>query len=217
MKKLSVLQGIFVTSLVIANVVAGKVVDLNITMFGIQLLLPGAVFAYIITFLMTDVIGEVHGKEAAKQTVKIGFITQIIATVLIILTQFLPAADADVQEAYKVLLGQNYMFVIGSLAAYFASQSWDVFVFHKLRSYFVRNKGHNRDRWIWNNVSTITSQLIDTVIFIGVAFGIGFGWLWAPGMLPVLLGMMLTQYIFKIGLSLLDTPVFYLLTKGGSK
>ena len=54
--------------------------------------------------------------------------------------------------------------------------------------------------------STMTSQIIDTVVFIGIAFGIGFGWLFDSAMLPQLGAMMVGQYLLKFCLAAIDTP-----------
>ena len=205
---------IFSVSLVISNVVTGKLVDVPINLFGQHIQLPGAAVCYAITFLMTDVIGEIWGKNEANQCVRWGFICQILASLLILFTQYLPAVNPDMQASYDALLGQNWIFVIGSLVAYFASQSWDVFIFHKVRTKMIdRNPENRRNRWIWNNLSTLTSQIIDTALFIGIAFGIGFGWLFDSTMLPVLAGMCVGQYLLKAILAIIDTPIFYLLTR----
>jgi uncharacterized PurR-regulated membrane protein YhhQ (DUF165 family) len=58
----------------------------------------------------------------------------------------------------------------------------------------------------------MTSQIIDTVIFIGVSFGIGFGWLFNRSMWSTLAAMMVGQYVLKFCLAALDTPFFYLMT-----
>lgn len=204
----------FVVSLVISNVVTAKLFQTGLTLFGAPLSLPGAALCYAITFLATDVIGEIWGKGEANLTVRWGFAGQLLATALIILTQHLPAADMEAQAAYDRLLGQNIVFVIGSMTAYFASQSWDVFIFHKIRDAYVKRHGGTRGgRWIWNNASTMTSQIIDTVLFIGISFGIGFGWLFSPSMWGQLAAMMVGQYALKFILAALDTPIFYLLTR----
>ena len=135
------------------------------------------------------------------------------ATVLIILTTYLPAVDPAMQDAYVKLLGQNWVFVIASLTGYLMSQSWDVWVFHKIRSVWMKKHDSNKARWIWNCASTMTSQVIDTVVFIGIAFGIGFGWLFEPAMHGTLVAMIVGQYILKFISSLIDTPFFYLLTR----
>lgn len=80
---------------------------------------------------------------------------QILATVLIVGTQYIPAHDPAAQAAYELLLGQNWVFVIGSLAAYLCSQAWDVRVFHKIRDVYIKRHGSTKGgRWIWNNAST---------------------------------------------------------------
>ena len=205
---------IFVVALVISNVVTAKLFATGIYLFGSVLTLPGAALCYAITFLATDVIGEIWGKAEANRTVRWGFVGQILATLLIILTQKLPAADPEAQAAYDKLLGQNWIFVIGSMVAYFASQSWDVFFFHKIRDKYIAKHGSTAGgRWIWNNGSTMTSQIIDTVLFIGISFGIGFGWFFNREMWPSLFAMMIGQYVLKFLLAALDTPFFYLLTR----
>lgn len=215
--KLNLLRGIFYTSLLTANVLAGKLVYTGIVIFGVDIMFPSAVVAYAITFLMTDIIGEEFGGQEAKKTVLYGFIMQAIGSILILLGQFLPALDPEVQSAYLLILGQNWIFVIGSLVAYWASQSWDVFVFQKIRNKFLKDTGSNKQRWIWNNVSTATSQIIDTFLFIGIAFGLGFGWWFEAGMIPSLFGLMFGQYVIKFVIAVLDTPFFYLLTPSVDK
>lgn len=210
---LMLLGMVFAVSLVIANVVTGKTIQTGIPLFNSTIVLPGAAVCYAITFLMTDVIGEIWGREQAQKTVVFGFFCQLLATGLIILTQALPAADPNMQHAYDMLLGQNLVFVIGSMAAYFASQSWDVYIFHRIRNRIMERTGNNRHRWIWNNASTMTSQIIDTVVFIFIAFGLGFGWAFDPAMHGQLVAMMVGQYLLKMGLAVLDTPAFYLLTR----
>lgn len=205
---------IFVVALVISNVVTAKLFATGINLLGTPLALPGAALCYAITFLATDVIGEIWGKKEANRTVRWGFVGQMLATLLIIATQYLPASDPEAQAAYDRLLGQNWVFVIGSMAAYFASQSWDVFFFHKLRDrYIAKHDSTARGRWIWNNGSTMTSQIIDTVLFIGISFGLGFGWLFDPAMWSSLAAMMIGQYALKFILAAIDTPFFYILTR----
>ena len=205
---------VFVVSLVISNVVTAKLFATGINLFGSPLTLPGAALCYAITFLATDVIGEIWGKKEANRTVRWGFVGQVVATLLIIITQYLPAAEPEAQSAYERLLGQNWIFVIGSMVAYFASQSWDVFFFHKIRDKYIAKHGStDGGRWLWNNASTMTSQIIDTVLFIGISFGFGFGWFFNKAMWPSLFAMMLGQYALKFILAAIDTPFFYLLTR----
>ena len=193
-KNLLILNGIFITSLLIANVVSAKIVTLG------GLVIPAAIVAYPLTFLMTDVIGEIWGKEQANQSVKLGFICQLVSLVLIGLAILLPVAPfADNQAEFKGIMAQSFRVVAASLVAYYCSQSWDVWVFHKIREKGTGNK------WLRNNLSTMTSQIIDTAIFITIAF---------IGSVPNIWVMIGSQYLIKCIYALLDTLPFYWLTKG---
>jgi uncharacterized integral membrane protein (TIGR00697 family) len=193
-KNLLILNGIFITSLLIANVVSAKIVT-----FG-GLVIPAAIVAYPLTFLMTDIIGEIWGKEQANETVKLGFICQLISLVLIGLAIVLPVAPfADNQAEFKGIMAQSFRVVAASLVAYYCSQSWDVWVFHKIREKGTGNK------WLRNNLSTMTSQIIDTAIFITIAF---------IGTVPNIWVMIGSQYLIKCIYALLDTIPFYYLTRG---
>lgn len=210
------LTALFCTCLVISNVITGKVLDLGINLFNQPITIAGAVICYPITYLITDIVGEIWGKEEADKIVKHGLICQIIATIIIIITQYLPYVEPSIQKAYTQLLGQNWVFVIGSLTAYIVSQHLDVTIFHKIRDKYIEKCGSVKGgRWIWNNVSTITSQLIDTVIFITISFGFGFGWIFDNR--QALINMMIGQYLIKFVIALLDTPFFYIFTRNTSK
>ena len=213
-ENLILLNTLFTTALIISNVVTAKLFHTGITLFGTELVLPGAAVCYACTFLFTDVIGEIWGRTEASKSVIYGFASQLFASMLILFTEKLPAQDLAMQEAYSKLLGQNLLFVIASLVAYFASQLWDVWFFHKIRDWYLQTqRGTTAARWLWNNASTVTSQIIDTILFIGIVFGIGFHWLWTPQMWPVLAATIVGQYVFKFLLAILDTPFFYLLTR----
>lgn len=207
---LLLIQTIFVISIVVANIVGCKVIDLGTEVFGIPLSLSGGAITYAFTFLCTDIIGELWGKKEARRAVIYGLIGQLFAIVLIILTQYTPTADAEMQAAYEKLLGQSPMFVLGSLCAYSCSQTWDVWIFHKIRNHFEARPSL---RWIWNNASTATSQIIDTAIYALVSFGIGLGWLWNPEQWRMLVGIIIGQYLLKLCLAIIDTPFFYWFTR----
>lgn len=212
-ENLYLLYMMFGVALVTANAIATKVFDMGFTVFGNEVTLTVGVICYPVTFLVTDIIGELWGKAESKVAVKFGFICQLVSTAFIIIARYLPAVDPDMQNHYVSLLGQNWIFVVASMTAFVCSQSWDVFVFHKLRDNYVKKHGSRKGgRWIWNNGSTIGSQLIDSVIYVIVAFGFGFGWLFDGSMRGMLLSMIVGQFLCKAVLALLDTPIFYLLT-----
>lgn len=209
-----VLVTLFVISIVIANVVGARTVTTGLTLGNVSLALSGGAITYAVTFLCTDIIGELWGKAKAKSVVKYGFIGQIFATACIMITGYFPAVDPVMDEAYHTLLGQNWVFVIGSLSAYLVSQSWDVVIFHRVRDWYIRRHGSTKGgRWLWNNVSTLTSQVWDTVIYACISFGLGLGWLFTAEGRVQLLGVVLGQYLLKALLALLDTPFFYFFTR----
>lgn len=208
---------VFAMALVIANVLTAKTVQTGIPLFGSTILVPSAVICYCVTFLMTDIVGEIWGRKEARTIVIGGFICQVLAMCLILVAQALPAADPSMQASFDMLLGQNAVFVVASMTGYLLAQSWDVFVFHKIRDHVLGKGGSSRSRWIWNNASTMTSQLIDTVVFITIAFGFGFGWLFDPAMIGQLGAMMVGQYLCKLALAALDTPIFYFFTRNADK
>lgn len=143
---------------------------------------------------------------------------QIFATACIMLTGVFPATDAVMDNAYQTLLGQNWIFVIGSLSAYLVSQSWDVAVFHAIRDRYIAKHGSTKGgRWLWNNGSTITSQIWDTVIYAVISFGFGLGWVHTHEGRMQLIGIIIGQYLLKACLALLDTPFFYFFTRNADR
>lgn len=208
---LIVLIVVFVTALLTANIISSNgMIYTGIFLGEIQLLAPAAVLAYAITFLSTDIIGQIWGKKEANFAVIMGLIAQVICSGLIWLTPILFNRWFEGSETYTALNSLGW-FTCGSLVAYVCSQTWDVFIFHKIKDWAKVKFGeekYNKQRWLWNNGSTMTSQIIDTVIFIGIGFGIGLGMRGAD-----LVGIMIGQYCIKFCLALLDTPFFYVFTK----
>ena len=198
LNKLIVLNGFFVMSLLVSNVTTSKIISIG------NLIVPAAVVAYAITFLCTDVIGELYGKEEANKTVRLGFILQLFSIGLLYVAIKLPPAPFMIEynEVFQQVLGQSLRVVIASLIAYTISQFNDVYIFRKLK-----DRHGSKHKWLRNNLSTITSQLIDTSIFITIAF---------YGVVPNLWALILGQFTIKVVLALLDTPFFYLLTKKSS-
>lgn len=214
-KNLYMLYMLYGVMLITANCIASKVWNTGIPFMGSTITITIGVISYPFTFLITDVIGELWGKAEAAIAVKYGFICQVVATTLIIAARYFPAVDPAVQESYVTLLGQQWVFVVASLTAFLCSQSLDVKLFHTIRNkYKEKHNGSIKGgKWIWNNASTMTSQFVDSVIYVSVAFGFGFGWFFDPQMRSVLIGMVLGQWLFKVVVAFFDTPIFYLLTR----
>ena len=216
-KNLYLLYMILATGLVTANCIASKVFIMPFSMFGSAVTLTTGAICYPLTFLITDIIGELWGREKANIAVRWGFVSQLISTAIIIIARYLPATDAVMQDSYVTLLGQNWVFVLASLTAYTISQHWDVWVFHNIRDRYIEKHGSTKGgKWIWNNASTCTSQMLDSVIYVVIAFGFGFGWLFDSSMHSVMVNMIIGQVLVKVVIALLDTPIFYLCTRGSS-
>ena len=200
------LAALFVTALVTAQVTAAKVVSVglpfSLPLTGSEILVPAAVFAYALTFFASDCYTELYGKRAAQALVNVAFVMNFVLLALVWLAIWAPIAEVSSvgQEPFAETLAASTGVVLGSLLAYLVSQNWDVVVFHWLRDYT-----DSQYLWLRNIVSTATSQLLDTVIFITIAFFIFQG-------LPVdaVLGLIAGQYLFKLLLVGLDTPFVYL-------
>lgn len=216
-KNLYLLYMIMATGLVTANCIASKVFIMPFSLFGSAVTLTTGAICYPLTFLVTDIIGELWGREKANIAVRWGFVSQLISTAIIIIARYLPATDAAMQDSYVNLLGQNWVFVLASLTAYTISQHWDVWVFHSIRDSYIKKHGSTKGgKWIWNNVGTCTSQILDSVIYVVIAFGFGFGWLFDSSMHSIMINMIVGQILVKVVIALLDTPIFYLCTRGSS-
>ncbi|HJF31425.1 MAG TPA: queuosine precursor transporter [Sporosarcina psychrophila] len=189
------LNGLFVGLLILSNILAVKLFSI-----GDWIVLPAAALIYVCTYPLLDVITEAYGKEAARRTVLTGFIAQLFAILFIWIAIKLPAAPFyEHQQSFETIFSAGFRVTIASLVAYLISQNLDVAIFDKLK------KRHGTKKlWIRNNASTMVSQLVDTAIFISIAF-------YGTMPLGVLIGMIFSQYIFKFIVAILDTPIVYAL------
>lgn len=191
---LVVLATLFVTCLLVANILAVKLVSIG------GWIVPAGIIAYPLTFLFTDVIAELYGRQVASRVVWVGFGANILMVILVFGGRLLPPAPFwKDQPAYQSILGAVPRIVLASMTAYLISQHYDVFAFH-----FWRQKTKARFLWLRNNASTMVSQAFDTGIFITIAF-------WGTVPNGTLLNMLLSQYIIKLAIAAADTPFCYLL------
>lgn len=191
--KFNYLLGLFVGLLIISNVISAK-----LFMIG-SIVLPVAALVYVFTYPITDMVSEIYGKKKAQELIKVGLVAQlVILGVLLIAINLPPAPFFELQDQYATILGSGIRIIIASLSAYTISQFIDVQVFHKLK------QKHGEEKlWLRNNASTLTSQFVDTTIFIVIAF---------YGVMPTgaLISLVATQYLFKVAVAVLDTPLVYL-------
>lgn len=182
---------IFVSLLVISNIVAVKIISVS------KLVGPAAVIFYGLTFAISDILAEIWGKERVKYVIKLGFIVTLLSAIIIRISILLPTAPFWTDQAeYELILGSNIRIVIASMVAYLISQFHDIWAYH-----FWRKITKEKYLWIRNNLSTVVSQMIDTIVFIIIVF---------YGTDSPILSMIVGQYLVKIALAVLDTPLVYL-------
>lgn len=187
------LSAIFIGLLTTANVIAVKPISVGPFTF------PAATLTYALTFLVTDTIAEIWGKEWARRLVWSGFIVSLLSALFIRLAIALPGSSFwEDQPAFQSVLGANARVVFGSMVAYLISQMHDVWAFQ-----WWRQKTRGRHLWLRNTASTLVSQLIDTSIFISIAFyGV---WGGIDALIPAIIG----QYSAKVLIAFADTPLIY--------
>lgn len=191
-----------VLAIIACNLQVLKLVDI----FGVTTTLGNVLYGSI--FFCTDLLSEVHGKAEARRAVWLGFAAIILVTLFMqVALWFKPSAYDEVQPHLVAIFGFLPRVVAASLVAYMASQFHDVWAFHWWRKRFA-----GRHLWLRNNASTMVSQLLDSTVFVLLAF--------APlpvlGAIPgfeswkeVIIPIWVTTYVIKLIVALVDTPFLY--------
>ncbi len=200
------LIGLFVVSLMTAQVTGAKLGQISLPLLGVVLYPTGTV-AYAGTFFATDCMSELYGREFAAKVVNIAFLMNFVLLALIWWAIRVPNSGVGIpQGEFELVLASSLNIVAGSLIAYIISQNWDVFFFHE-----VREATDSRFLWLRNIASTGTSQFIDTVVFTFVAFmfvpaitGIGHQLSFA-----LIISGIIGQYVVKLIIAGVDTPLVY--------
>ena len=217
------LSGIFLTSLVLGNVIG---TTKFVTIFSLELpswlealipdlirngsiytmSVPAGVVAYPFTFLATDLISELFGRKRAQMLVWVGFGMNVFMLLLMSINHWLPnsvgvSAGLDLFEGvYQFMVGNT----IASMIAYLIAQSVDVRLYH-----FWKRLTKGKHLWLRNNASTTVSQLVDSIAIITI--------LYIAGNLDdaiddagAVIILILNSYLFKFFFALFDTPLMYL-------
>ena len=189
----SALYMMIIFGIIFCNIQVLKLVNL----FGFVVTLGNIIYGSI--FLATDLLCECYGKKEAQKAVLLGLFSLIIFTLGMMLTlQFSPSL-ADLNHSHlKDLFQYTPRIVLASIVAYAISQSHDVWMFS-----FLKRKTSGKHLWLRNNASTLLSQLIDTGLFVFIAFYRVYNF-------EVVMAIAYTTLIFKWITALLDTPVVYL-------
>ena len=193
------LQVAIALAIVLANLQGPKLT----VIFGMQTSL-GVIF-YSSIFFATDVLSENYGKEAANKAVRMGFAVSVIVLLMMSLALLYQpstrpetaAYSASIHEAFATIVNFTPRFIFGSLLAYYISQHFDVWAFHKIKSW-------TGDKWLWlrNNGSTLSSQVVDTTIYSLVAW-------WGIVDLKTALALGAAKYVFKVAIAAIDTIFIY--------
>ena len=158
--KINILLGIFVAAIVAANLLGSKITEI----FGVRTSV--GILAFPITFVVTDIVADVMGKRHAQSFVFTAFIALLLVLGLTWFSIQLPAhAFFEFGEEYNAIFTSSIRITIASIIAFLISQYHDIWAFH-----FWKHKTQGKFLWLRNNLSTILSQLIDTTIFMFVAF-----------------------------------------------
>jgi queuosine precursor transporter len=199
---LPLITAVFVTTLIISNIIAVKVV----TVAG--LILPAAVILFPIAYIFGDILTEVYGYARARQVIWTGFLCNLLAVAAIWVGGLLPAAPfwtagpfddpTSAQQAYQAILGFTPRLLLASFIAYLVGEFLNAFVLAKLK---IKTEG--RLLWLRTIGSTLVGQGADSLVFLTIAF-----WgIFSPSELGTAI---LSQWLFKVSYETLATPFTYL-------
>jgi uncharacterized integral membrane protein (TIGR00697 family) len=183
---------LFVTALIVSNIIAVKLIDVA------GFILPAAIIIFPVSYILGDVLTEVYGYARARQVIWLGFLCNLVAVVAIWIGGMLPAAGFwGGQEAYDAILGTVPRILAASFVAYLIGELVNAYVLARLK---VAMEG--RHLWVRTIGSTLVGQLLDSAVFITIAFA---------GVMPaeVLVGAIVTQWLVKSGYEALATPLTY--------
>jgi queuosine precursor transporter len=192
---LYIIAGIFIAVLLISNTASSKIVELGPFEFD------GGTLLFPIAYIFGDILTEVYGFRRARNVIFLGFGCLALMAVTYYIVGMLPSAQGwENQDAYMSILGLTPRIAIASLIAYLAGSLSNSFVMEKMKKL-------TKGRWLWSRTigSTVVGQALDTLLFVMIAF---------YGELPaaLLVGIIISNYIFKVGIEAVMTPATYYVT-----
>lgn len=194
MLKIALVFGLYITSLIASNTLGLKIVPFWFTHIST------AIFMFPFVFITTDVIGEVYGKKLARYFVLAGFVSTVLFIVYSFFSLMPPwdAAGSWLQSSYDTVFGLSIRISIASVVAFIVGEYQDVITF-----FLVRDRLGEGNFWLRSNISNLWSQFLDTTLFMTIAF-------YGVYSNDVLLGLIVTWWLFKVGVGVLYTPLSYL-------
>jgi uncharacterized integral membrane protein (TIGR00697 family) len=194
--KLNILLAVFIGLLVGMNLLGSKIIEF----FGVSVSV--GIFMVPITFLITDIVTEVYGRKTVKEFIIGGILALSMIFLFTGLFVFLePHERYAYNSDYRNVFGNSMRMIIASIVAFALAQFHDMYAFE-----YWKKRTHGKALWVRNNLSTIVSQLIDTFVYMMIAF-----YMASPKFtFSFILQLMLPYYIFKIIFAIIDTPLVYL-------
>src|SRR5580692_9802423 len=183
----------FVVVLLISNLIGPKICQLG------PLRPSAAEFLFPLTYICGDIFTEVYGYGSSRRAIWLGFFAMgLLAAMGQLAVSLPPAPEWKGQEAFATVFGLVPRFALASLAAYWAGEFTNSYTLAKLKLF-------TGGRWLWTRTvgSTVTGQAVDTAVIILIAFG-------GAQSPPMLLRMILSSYLIKVGVEVLATPITYL-------
>lgn len=192
---LAIITGLFVAVLCISNVASTKIVQVGPFSFD------GGTLLFPLSYIFGDILTEVYGYRQSRRVIWTGFAALVLmALTFTVVGKLPPAAGWELQPSYEDILLATPRIIIASLIAYFAGEFLNSAILSRMK---VVTQG--RRLWMRTICSTLAGELVDTAAFVIIAF---------YGVLPggLLLAVMVSNYVFKVGIEVLATPVTYFVT-----
>jgi queuosine precursor transporter len=199
-----VLTAFFISNAILAELIGGKLIYIPVELPWLGM--PAAsigVIPWPVVLLATDIMNEYFGRDGVRRITLITVAMISYCFLILYLAMQVPSASFSPvnDETFKIVFGQSLWIIFGSIIAFAFSQLIDVTVF-----WFVRERTKGKMLWLRTTGSTVVSQLIDSVLIIGIAF-------WLPGKVQTsdFINVALTNYSYKLVIAIGMTPVIYLL------
>jgi queuosine precursor transporter len=208
-KLLFVLAAVFVTALVVGNIIGGKLYQTEAG--GLALTISVGMVPFPVVFLLTDLINEFYGQRTARFVTWVGFAMAWFTIAIIQVADQVPFAPFTAgaawtgvnADAFDRVFVSSTKILVASTAAYLVGQLVDIGVFH-----FLRRRTSGKALWLRATGSTVISQLIDTVLINFLVW-----WVLAEAGQEMsgrtLVSIMVTSYVVKAVVALAMTPLIY--------
>ena len=149
----------------IGTIIANIQVIKTVHIFGISATLGNVMFASI--YLATDILNDIYGRKVAKRAVWLGFSSTLVMIIVMQMSlHFIPAPEDMAQKSLSTIFDLVPRIAVGSIIAYIIGQHVDVFIFSTIKKVFSSDKTFI----IRAYGSTMLSSIIDTALFVTIAF-----------------------------------------------